>query len=598
MRKPNLTKWNDDDGLQGLLIFAQALNELLFDYTLDSFKTPALNLHLSIMEVRVLVSQLVEGRLKEGALSFCVEELEYHLKNDPVIPRPIPHAWQECFGKIKDLKANPKKIFDLIDALLIDVGKKYWDHLKVKLREAVRDPNKKKKIISLAKAFAAEIELRGFSQRYAYFANKRFFFTSNSSPERIERPEQLDVFLNLFERNSRPRSVAFRASNDFIKFKDYSEPFRITIQDTPPPIENPGLRTQGFIGSSADFPLFFIVKDIRAKDEHYACSRAKLHAEFFTDVCRFSNHTATLSLSSASLIMENDNQYTDVIEAPPNPMTCNYRRQENEDDFSTIQKAIEILSGAHFSPALRHKFTKVLEYHEAALTAKTLENQLLNLWSALEGFLPPPDQKTVRINHYLASLIPVLTVTYVSKVFGYVSDCLFNHSEDIKNLINSISSEDTFSLKTTAMLTCEEFESERRDLCNLLLDNRLLLYRCFWCYQSFSNTKVILKNLEAHKKKIEWHIKRIYTTRNLIVHSAQSLPYLNSLVENLHSYIDTLVNYIVKTGVSSEMPAQLGGVLALCALEANALENHLKGEVRNCTVQNYQSFLFGTSSDN
>lgn len=591
MKKPNLAKWDDVDQLQGLLIFAQTLDELLFDYTLDSFKTPALNLHLSIMEVRVLVSQLIENRLKDGALAFCVEELEYHFKNDPVIPRPMPHAWQECFNKIKDLKASPQKLFNLVDALLIDVGRSYWKQLRIKLKDAIREPNQKKLIIALAKTFTAEIELRGFSQRYAYFANKRFFFAPSSNPAKIENFDQLDTFLNQFERNSRPRSVAFRASNDFIKFKDYSEPFGISIQNIPPTIKNPGLRTQGFIGTSADFPLFLTVRDIEAKDEHHACGRAKLHAEFFTDVCRFSDHTVTLSLSSSSLIMENDNQYTDVIDSPPNPMTCNYRRHTNDDDFSTIQKSIEILSGSHFSPALRSKFTKVLEYHEAALTAKTTENQLLNLWSALEGFLPPPDKKEVRINHYLASLLPVLTVTYTSKIFGYVSDCLFNHSEEVKTLINTIIVEGSFLDKTTALLTCEEFETQRNDICNLLVDNRLLLYRCFWCNKTFSDTKGIAKAIEDHKKKVEWHIKRIYTTRNLIVHSAQSLPYLNSLVENLHSYIDTLVNYIIKTGVDSEIPAQLASVLTLCSLQTNALEEGLKGNNVKCNIINHKLFL-------
>jgi len=34
----------------------------------------------------------------------------------------------------------------------------------------------------------------------------------------------------------------------------------------------------------------------------------------------------------------------------------------------------------------------------------------------------------------------------------------------------------------------------------------------------------------------------------VIIHSAQSLPYLSTLVENLHSYLDILINCVIRVG--------------------------------------------------
>ena len=38
---------------------------------------------------------------------------------------------------------------------------------------------------------------------------------------------------------------------------------------------------------------------------------------------------------------------------------------------------------------------------------------------------------------------------------------------------------------------------------------------------------------------------RIYRNRNLIIHNAKTTPYLNLLIENLHSYVDTFMDYII-----------------------------------------------------
>ena len=55
MQPPYLKKWKFSEKLVGLLFFAQSLNELLFDYSLDSYKAPALNLHSSALELNYLM---------------------------------------------------------------------------------------------------------------------------------------------------------------------------------------------------------------------------------------------------------------------------------------------------------------------------------------------------------------------------------------------------------------------------------------------------------------------------------------------------------------------------------------------------------------
>ena len=125
MRRPNLSKWEKPDELAGLLIFAQCLDELLFDYSLDTFKAPALNLHISVLEVRSLLTRLVDGRLSVSAVKHAVDELEYHLRMDPVPLRPLPMPWRACFDRMKDLQSEPRKMLNQSGALLIEIDSCY-----------------------------------------------------------------------------------------------------------------------------------------------------------------------------------------------------------------------------------------------------------------------------------------------------------------------------------------------------------------------------------------------------------------------------------------------------------------------------------------
>lgn len=50
--------------------------------------------------------------------------------------------------------------------------------------------------------------------------------------------------------------------------------------------------------------------------------------------------------------------------------------------------------------------------------------------------------------------------------------------------------------------------------------------------------------VEKHADRVKWQIMRIYRNRNLIIHNGKSMPYLNLLIENLHSYVDEFIEYV------------------------------------------------------
>lgn len=47
--------------------------------------------------------------------------------------------------------------------------------------------------------------------------------------------------------------------------------------------------------------------------------------------------------------------------------------------------------------------------------------------------------------------------------------------------------------------------------------------------------------IEKYERRVRWHLRRMYRTRNAIIHSGEDIDNLKSLGEHLHSYVDELL---------------------------------------------------------
>ena len=97
------------------------------------------------------------------------------------------------------------------------------------------------------------------------------------------------------------------------------------------------------------------------------------------------------------------------------------------------------------------------------------------------------------------------------------------------------------------LLSLNENVNYLNEIINSLDNYPLLIYRLeLFSQQVFINSKTIYEYLQRHKKRIRWHIMRIYRNRNMIVHSGSYMPYLSIIIENLHFYVDVLFNTLIE----------------------------------------------------
>ena len=85
------------------------------------------------------------------------------------------------------------------------------------------------------------------------------------------------------------------------------------------------------------------------------------------------------------------------------------------------------------------------------------------------------------------------------------------------------------------------------------------------------------ETIGEHEERIRWHLRRIYRTRNSLVHTGRSLPHLESIVESLHSYFYRVFQ-LVEVGFSADpLPADLDGALLSARLDH---EDHIEALTR------------------
>ena len=191
------------------------------------------------------------------------------------------------------------------------------------------------------------------------------------------------------------------------------------------------------------------------------------------------------------------------------------------------------------------KMVSIIGLHSAALESKDINNQLLNLWSIVEILIETERQNCFsKINQICNTLTSVLNASYIRTLLNQLILDLTHCTENFLEIIDTIDKGNDTTEKFVALLILDEYEPQKQSLLHQLDNYPVLQYRLNTYYNKLSSRSEIKKLLVNHRKKIEWQIMRIYRNRNLIVHDGTHFPYIDIIVQNLHFYVDTLIDTI------------------------------------------------------
>jgi hypothetical protein len=568
MRFRNLARWAPDVALDGLIFFAQRLDELLFDYTLDSYKPSALNASFLTKEALNLIADIENGNIDYQALSHVLDELVWAVQNDKVA-KTLLDADVEYYTAIaneSELSALKLRL-EVLDRTLNPP--RYITAVFDALEEKIAAIDKKD-IDVLATTLVTSLVNSRLSKQHLYNKVLQAFF--HEGPQ-ISDLSVLRPFLDSLIPKAHRFDVLLLTSTNIQSVSASIDAFKLEIpQELPEKFLE--ISQQNKFEPATD-ETYVLASNIKAFDMYSARQDAIRNLDNLSDLLSIFQHRSTITWRKEAVVAQTCcSEDVRWILPPKGPMekASDLRPEKAAKELNSLLKSFSA-KGISF-----RKFNRVADIHGICVSHNIIENQLVNLWTALET-LTPSHSGGSKISNVTAAALPFLLHTYIDRlVQQLIYDLLGWDKWRAKKLLNKVPCDPKTSLKGKCLrlLCLPENEALRNQLYEQLRDFHLLRHRVFQLSEKLSDRKKLQKLMANHEKKVIWQIRRIYRTRNLIVHSgATPPPYIDTLVENGHDYLDLIIFEVMKISCGDYSAASLEQVFEIGKIRYQAFARTL-----------------------
>lgn len=586
MKKPNINRWDFAEGMECLLFFTNLVDEMTFNYTIDSYKAPALHTLSLVEESLQTLENIDNGVIREGALQSVIDELKWSAGHDDIFKALVSEkGLTGLIAKIDEgsSRCDLKTILQMTRERISN--RDYLTKIKESISSLVKENRQKAKIETQTRHLVTHLKYMGYAEEYIYYKNKELFLNGQRN---VTDVNDIDVFLNCFS----GEDVCYKA---ILIVNNLISQIRTAI-------ESQG----GQVGEDFDLDINsnridsfkkkrgakwkFLELTAFAKDPFSARVRAETEVSSLANLYSFYHHKDTLKFHNVAMIVESEHQenFFKIEKPTPHIIRC-----KDLKPISASRLFIRAANHISMESDSRHRVMKSLKLHQAALTADTLENQFVNLFTALEILIPKRvDSGDNRISQIYDTLIPYLCLDYYDKQISSVVVTLRQWNPDmLEHIEQTVTEGTTKEEKISAYMLLDKYDRDLVDTVYTALtaDHFFLLrQRMFRLHELMKKPSEILKHLKHHEQKLKWHIDRIYRTRNLIVHAGISPHYLETLLENIHSYYDILITRLIYDNVNGGL-SRLEYSYMLYGVEYTAYQNKLQklqSEEDNLTENN------------
>ncbi|MBL7891104.1 MAG: hypothetical protein JNL63_00630 [Bacteroidia bacterium] len=588
MRYIKTTHWTDHTNQQGLLYFAQILNECLFDYTLDTYKPQALNVRMLCIEALQTIDNIKIGLIKKPNIDPIIEELQWSLNSDFVAKAILGDRLNGIVDNINSNKSNIKKLKESIVLLyhFLD-NKKYLNELQITLNKIVPIGKEKENIYKATRSYITELINYGYTTGYIYHRTNRFFFNydekfKDTSPK---------AFFDIFNFEKKKFTVVYKVSKVFKEFESVAESLNFKILDEFSVVNLTGDEKK-FLETKNAGEIFIVFENVESLDDNVARLKTEIPLFKIGNLFSFYHHKETPSISQQALVINHTDKFALLRDEPIKSII---KKADIKPKIAAI-KVKNLFSDLDLPPNTIYRISRAIDLHSISLTTEQVENKLLNIWTAIETLIPKDmecgDDRIVQI---MKVLIPFQTLKYINKLIEQAgSDFWHFDNEKSKAILSSVvvkNRESSFHSLAALIMTTEN-ENKRKEVDELLKIYPLLKFRLFFLNKGLSNGKEIKKLIENHRQKVEWQIQRIYRVRNLIVHSGKMPSYTNLLVENLHNYFDDFLNYIIDSAIKEKRIKTINEAILNAQIDCNTQTKNILSIGDNAiTLDNYKSVL-------
>lgn len=546
MKNPDLSNWSEEiDHLSGLLYFAQRWEEMLFDYSIDSYRFKMLNSPGLCQEIIDTYKLCEMKMLAWGRLVSLKEELIDALDKDAQSKALLGTRYDAFLSTLRSWHHKQKNVRDIAltaSAIANVLARGLFDSILSELRTALNDPKQKEKIDHLSASLLTEAIRKGLSPQFLYQQVNDHFF----GERKIDNLTVFDDFVEAIKPRHQKHEVIFfvpktgklitkNANKDFVR---YSENFTPRLENDP--------NEERFASEAGDTDIFLIFGSIEERDPVSAREVAETRLEIASSFIGFFKHNFNISIPSTSIVYQGDDNPTTFLISAPKSST---RKRPDPKPWAIDKKVMDMLGpiiNYETEEATRNRLLGSLRSHLIGTRAEVPEDQFTNMWTALETLAGNTVEDNV-IASLLERCTPILCLKYFKHlVLSLVNDIRRCYPDTLKRIQDG-GNDGELELATILRLLTEEEKQEA--LRGVFLDferNPLLKNRLFRYWKIFNEPKCALSILNSHEQRVKWHLQRMYRTRNALIHAGQVGRSTRYLVVNLHSYVDHIFSEVIQ----------------------------------------------------
>lgn len=528
------------------IMFVQTLEEVLFYYSFESYKLPALNSHYLCYDLLRTKQNIEQKAITEGNFIPLSEEFENAIKHDMVLAKFLPTK-EMLLGKrdkLKnyvdytklDYKAKINKYTEAAEYISEISNNVYLHTIYDVLIENIFSDNVNfevlQRIYLATRILATELVNGGYSPEYISHELKYTFLDKRKTIAGSE--QELIDFFNKFLFEKKSYQVIFGIN---------AETSRILKQTKNITVKKPSKELKKDLGlkHNGDMVAELLVEDI---DGYMAVEKAYNYINTVVGLHRISQHHRPIYIKGTAQISQVDDELnvlsSRVIKNEKNVML----RANNESQIQSYFFDDQLLNNVNPPES----FFRAVSLHNSALDSKEATNQLLDLWTAVEtlvGFRTGDEDK---INVVCNILTSILNRSYMyNQMEQLCKDILTVLGKQGQEFFDKIEENEQNPMKLGLVLGVKAQEENYNELRNMLEEYPILQYRMeLFSKHIFCNSKTVFEELMRHKEKIKWQIMRIYRNRNMIVHNGEHMPYLEIVLGNLHYYVDAMFDVLIE----------------------------------------------------
>lgn len=543
MEVKDISNWRYRSQMEDLLFFASLIDEMTFDYTLDSFKASVHNSFSLMRECIETISDIENETIMQAALPPITEEIKDTIAKDPILNVVMSINGLDLIVNKIDANTKYDELKLVLEMFLADsIIQQYNDLVRKELRDLIKANSKSKtKIEKLSRMFVAQMKYLGYPNASIYKKNKEFFFGDASN---IQNVNAIDTFFSLFDAAPQQYTVCLFGNHLYDYIKTALQSANIEIFSS----YDLTKWSASFVGINRSLKPQdrYIITQVIALDEYHALLRAKDKLMHFTSLFSFYHHKDSFKFVRKEGIIKRD--IDGICFKIPIPMSA---MLVCKDRFPSRASKIyqNVISKINLEEYSLERFAKSIKLHDASLRSIHEENQFLNLFTSFEVLMPKaPNSGSSRINQISDTLIPYLCHIHFRRIIAsFGQDLRLWNLPLYKSVLAQISEGNTEEEKLCALICLVKYDPQRTQIMTEATTNNFILlrYRLWKLNDKMGTIEHVKSTFFRFEERMRWHINRLYRTRNLIVHAGTHPVYLDMLLENIHSFYDIFMRELI-----------------------------------------------------